>query len=532
MVSMHPTEAPIIDVTASSTLSADAIDPPKVPNAKRERTDDAVDTVTDLRCALPYTALCERHPASCAGVALTGCARFASLRSSSSQAAPFAVGVATAVAAAASSTPSASPSPMSTHEEQCATVGLLSLAALLSSSAPRAVRAAADASAADAPAAAPAAAPVEQPRATRTVVSALPVQTVAVDPPAAAEIHALPAAKAAVAPPVSPAVTVANAVAAAAVCAAPPSAPAGPPHSYAELQPYPNGGPPSLMSVHPPAMPLYAAPPFRMQPMLQLPHTGDALAAPQYVEEEDDDEEAPHAAKKFKHNVAERRRTSRLNSLFEEVASLLSSRPDIFCDSGSRHSKADLLINSINCMRALYSRVDQLTIQLQHTAQYVNGAMHAPMPHPPPQPMPPALAMTQPMPQQLMPQQPFPQMQQVHPRHGMQPLRSLQPMPPPPPHAQPDAAGGHVVTVQDAAGAPMQVTLVPMQPPMHPSAYAPAPSLPVLGFASSDGGCGGRDAVQAGQMSAASVAVAAVAATPNAMQWEPVNGTWQRYIGQ
>lgn len=59
-------------------------------------------------------------------------------------------------------------------------------------------------------------------------------------------------------------------------------------------------------------------------------------------DDDDGDDGTPHAAKKFKHNVAERRRTSRLNSLFDELSVLLSSRPDIFCDSGMRHSKADV----------------------------------------------------------------------------------------------------------------------------------------------------------------------------------------------
>ena len=39
---------------------------------------------------------------------------------------------------------------------------------------------------------------------------------------------------------------------------------------------------------------------------------------------------------------------------------LVSSRPDLFCDSGRRHSKADVLINSIACMRTLFSSVDRM----------------------------------------------------------------------------------------------------------------------------------------------------------------------------
>lgn len=39
---------------------------------------------------------------------------------------------------------------------------------------------------------------------------------------------------------------------------------------------------------------------------------------------------------------ASQRRTSRLNGLFEELGTLLTSRPDLFSDAGLRHSKADV----------------------------------------------------------------------------------------------------------------------------------------------------------------------------------------------
>ena len=66
---------------------------------------------------------------------------------------------------------------------------------------------------------------------------------------------------------------------------------------------------------------------------------GGSIAA---TGEEDDDDESPgHAAKKAKHNVAERRRTSRLNALFEELSTMLASRPDLFCeyDPGARRPR-------------------------------------------------------------------------------------------------------------------------------------------------------------------------------------------------
>jgi hypothetical protein len=62
--------------------------------------------------------------------------------------------------------------------------------------------------------------------------------------------------------------------------------------------------------------------------------------------------------------VFSQRRTSRLNSLFEELGVLVSSRPDLFCDSGRRHSKADVLMNSIACMRSLFSSVDRMRMPL------------------------------------------------------------------------------------------------------------------------------------------------------------------------
>jgi len=72
-----------------------------------------------------------------------------------------------------------------------------------------------------------------------------------------------------------------------------------------------------------------------------------------------------HSNKKVKHNIAERRRTSRLNSLFEELDVLAASRPDLFCYTGQRHSKADVLINSVSCMRHLFGSIDQLKMQLR-----------------------------------------------------------------------------------------------------------------------------------------------------------------------
>jgi len=92
-------------------------------------------------------------------------------------------------------------------------------------------------------------------------------------------------------------------------------------------------------------------------------------------DDDDDSEVAPHAAKKFKHNIAERRRTSRLNSLFDELSGLVASRPDVFCDTGMPgQSKADVLINSIHCVRAAYSRIDHLMYKLQ----ILSGGAHLP----------------------------------------------------------------------------------------------------------------------------------------------------------
>jgi hypothetical protein len=65
-----------------------------------------------------------------------------------------------------------------------------------------------------------------------------------------------------------------------------------------------------------------------------------------------------NASKKAKHNVSERRRTSRLNNLFEQLNALLMSRPDLCGASCARNSKADVLINSIKSLNTLFKRVD------------------------------------------------------------------------------------------------------------------------------------------------------------------------------
>ena len=44
---------------------------------------------------------------------------------------------------------------------------------------------------------------------------------------------------------------------------------------------------------------------------------------------------------------------------------MLSSRPDIFVETGLRHSKADVLSNAIGCMRLLFARVDHMEMQLR-----------------------------------------------------------------------------------------------------------------------------------------------------------------------
>ena len=78
--------------------------------------------------------------------------------------------------------------------------------------------------------------------------------------------------------------------------------------------------------------------------------------------DDEEDLDLPHhqATKKFKHNIAERRRTSRLNSLFEELSQLVASRADLFSDTANGHSKADVLITSVSCLRHCFSTIDQL----------------------------------------------------------------------------------------------------------------------------------------------------------------------------
>ena len=78
------------------------------------------------------------------------------------------------------------------------------------------------------------------------------------------------------------------------------------------------------------------------------------------------DLDLPHhqPAKKFKHNIAERRRTSRLNTLFEELSQLVASRADLFSDTAQGHTKADVLITSSSCLRHCFSTIDQLKDRL------------------------------------------------------------------------------------------------------------------------------------------------------------------------
>ena len=95
------------------------------------------------------------------------------------------------------------------------------------------------------------------------------------------------------------------------------------------------------------------------------------------------------ATKKLKHNVAERRRTSRLNALFEELASLLACRPDLFIDSGFRHGKADVLLSSIGCIRHLHQYIDMLQMKLSSAHVPPQPAPFVPLtnqPAAPPQP--------------------------------------------------------------------------------------------------------------------------------------------------
>ena len=71
------------------------------------------------------------------------------------------------------------------------------------------------------------------------------------------------------------------------------------------------------------------------------------------------------ARKRLKHNVAERRRTLRLNALFDQLGGVLSSRPDLslVCPDYSL-GKADVLIGSIGYIQNLHQKIDLLQLQL------------------------------------------------------------------------------------------------------------------------------------------------------------------------
>ena len=69
--------------------------------------------------------------------------------------------------------------------------------------------------------------------------------------------------------------------------------------------------------------------------------------------------------KRLKHNVAERRRTSRLNALFDQLGGVLSSRPDLsFVSPDYPLGKADILIGSIGYIKSLHQKIDTLQLKL------------------------------------------------------------------------------------------------------------------------------------------------------------------------
>jgi len=118
---------------------------------------------------------------------------------------------------------------------------------------------------------------------------------------------------------------------------------------------------PSSMAVHQPRAP---APHHKGLVLETAKHNRDELSGAGGGSGAGEEEVDLQPLKKVKHNIAERRRTSRLNSLFDDLDSLVMSRPDIFCDAGQRHSKADVLTTGISCVRSVFATIDQLRYQL------------------------------------------------------------------------------------------------------------------------------------------------------------------------
>ena len=84
-----------------------------------------------------------------------------------------------------------------------------------------------------------------------------------------------------------------------------------------------------------------------------------------------DEEETMDGSRKHRHNVTERRRVERNNQAFEELAAVLQSRPELYRPSSNPcRTKLALLQESAECMKAMFSLVDEL---IRHSAHSANG---------------------------------------------------------------------------------------------------------------------------------------------------------------
>ena len=183
-----------------------------------------------------------------------------------------------------------------------------------------------------------------------------------------------------------------------------------------QLAATPSGGPTSpsvaMHAAHPgavvqcPGMVAAPSPPVPPAMPMQRTSTNGSMASYSGEQDEDDgndsydgnDVEMPRS-KRQKHNIAERRRTCRLNTLFEELNKTLSARPELFSEVTPRSSKADILIGSIACVNALIRHVDHLNHQVgqmrpsigaqqQPDVSQPHRTVSAPMPCAQPPPLP------------------------------------------------------------------------------------------------------------------------------------------------
>jgi len=85
--------------------------------------------------------------------------------------------------------------------------------------------------------------------------------------------------------------------------------------------------------------------------------------------------------RRYKHNIAERRRTSRINSLFEQLDATLGMRPDLYHSAHSQVSKAETLQDAVRCVRTCFDSLDMLHEQIRQLQQGIGTKRQIPLEH-------------------------------------------------------------------------------------------------------------------------------------------------------